>query len=75
MNCQTPSRGRENGYATRLAKLQRALRVARKKNPLDANTIRIIGFNYFLEAAVNPLQPSRLPVNTRGNHRAMRQMD
>ena len=75
MNCQTPSCSRKNGYAPRLAKLERALRVARKKNPLDANTIRIRGIDDFLKAAVNALQPSRLPLSARRNHRAMRQMD
>jgi hypothetical protein len=75
MNRQTPSRSSKNGYAACLAELQRALRVSRKKDPLDANTIRIIGINHFLEAAVNALQPSCLPLSARRNHRAMRKMD
>ena len=75
MNCQAPSRSSENGYAARLTELERALRVSREKNPLDANTIRIIGIDHFLKAAVNALQPSRLPLSARRNHRAMRQMD
>jgi hypothetical protein len=75
MNCQTPSRSSKNGYTPRLAELERTLRVSRKKNPLDAHTIRIIGIDHFLETAVNALETSRLPVNTRRDHRAMRQMD
>jgi hypothetical protein len=75
MNYQAPSRRSKNGHAACLPELERALRVSRKKNPLDANTIRIIGIDHFLKAAVNSLQPSCLPVNTRRNDRAMRQMD
>jgi hypothetical protein len=75
MNGQAPSRSGENGYAARLTELECALRVSREKNPLDANTIRIIGINRFLKAAVNAFQPSRLPLSACCSDRAMRQMD